>query len=298
MLSFPLHPRDAAKLIVEQVMARRALGGKGSGNFGHTGRPGERGGSSPAEHLEAGGKHVLFESGGAQALVTREGKKFKLSFQRPSGFRSHGLTTYTSAQEALQVAREFIQQAGRGAPVQIRHAGGKGSGNWSHEGRPGERGGSGEGGVKVRNERSKLALKHFVPVTAVGQRRAEENEKIIARMVGGRVLEGASDSRGVMQRNAPVDVVTNFGGRKQGIEVKTLLNQKNDKLTVRKDAGEKKTFWGNSNHASVHIVAVDNRPGKGGQIYYRRGHGSFRLAGMTKVESAAHLRELLSEKTR
>ena len=123
---------------------------------------------------------------------------------------------------------------------------------------------------------------------------AEKQEGLIARMTGGRVVEGTKDAKGATKRNAPVDVITNFGGKRQGIEVKTLINQKNDKLTVRKDAGALKTEWRYQNHASVHMVAVDTRPGKHNQIYYRKGHGSFRLGTMTKVKSAAHLRRLLS----
>lgn len=177
----------------------------------------------------------------------------------------------------------------------VQGLGGKGSGNFHHEGRPGEKGGSGSGGdSKVRNERSLRALKAFIPVTKEGQRHAERMEHHVARMVGGRVIEGTVDPRtGKLHRNAPVDVVTTHGGKKQGIEVKTLLNQTNDKLTVRKNAAEKKTFWGRSNHASVHIVAVDARPGKSNQIYYRKGHGSFRLHSMTKVKNGSHLRKLL-----
>lgn len=177
----------------------------------------------------------------------------------------------------------------------LRVQGGKGSGNFGHGGRPGEKGGSGEGGEKVRNERSLRALKAFIPVTREGQQKAEATEHYVAKVAGGKVIEGTIDPRtGKAFRNAPVDVVTTYGGRKQGIEVKTLLNQTNDKLTVRKAAAEKKTFWARSNHATVHIVAVDHRRGKSGQLYYRKGHGSFRLSSMTKVKGPSHLRKLLA----
>lgn len=44
MTTFPLAPERAARLLV--AARRRALGGPGSGNFGHAGRPGQVGGSS------------------------------------------------------------------------------------------------------------------------------------------------------------------------------------------------------------------------------------------------------------
>lgn len=172
-----------------------------------------------------------------------------------------------------------------------RDLGGKGSGNYGHKGRPGERGGSGEGGDKVRNERSKLALKHFKPADAQAQRHAEANELHIRKMVDGTRTED----------NLPVDVIATIDGKIKGIEVKTLVNQTNDKITMRAAAIAKKQAWARSNHATVHTVVVDDRKKLGNvgysghDIYYRKGYGSFRLRSMVKVTSAAHLKELLSK---
>lgn len=170
--------------------------------------------------------------------------------------------------------------------------GGKGSGNFEHSGRKGEVGGSTEtpGEAKVRNERSLRALKAFVPTHAGSQRHAENNELVIRKMVGGVRTKD----------NLPVDVITTIEGKVKGIEVKTLVNNSNDKITMRKGALEKKNLWGKSNHASVHTVVIDDRgklgnAGYGGhRIYYRKGSGSFRLVGMTKVRDAAHLKDLLA----
>lgn len=177
----------------------------------------------------------------------------------------------------------------------LRVMGGKGSGNFGHEGRPGEKGGSGEGGSvpdKVRNERSLRALKAFVAADATTQRYTENNELYIRTLVGGKRTDD----------NLPVDVITSVAGRTKGIEVKTMVNNTNDKITMRKDAIEKKVSWGRSNHASVHTVVLDDRgklgnPGYSGhRIYYAKGSGSFRLGGMTKVTSTAHLKELLGKR--
>ena len=86
----------------------------------------------------------------------------------------------------------------------------------------------------------------------------------------------------------------------KGIEVKTMIDNDNDKITMRKGAVEKKTAWMRRNHASVHTVVVDDRDKfgnknfSGHRLYYRRGFGSFRLVNMIKVESPEHLKRLLS----
>ena len=48
MVTFPLDPARAARLLLT-ASKMAVLGGPGSGNFGHAGRPGEVGGSAPAE---------------------------------------------------------------------------------------------------------------------------------------------------------------------------------------------------------------------------------------------------------
>jgi hypothetical protein len=171
-----------------------------------------------------------------------------------------------------------------------RALGGAGSGNFGHGGRPGEKGGSAEGGG-ARSERSVRALKHFIPVHAESQRHAERNELKIRSMIGGKRTDD----------NKPVDVVVTIDGRTVGVEVKTMINNTNDKITVRKAALEKKTKWAKEHKASVHTVVVDDRGRfghkeySGHRIYHSEGSGSFRLTSMTKVKDAKHLKELLSK---
>lgn len=304
MLSLPLCPDVAANLLAQIVL--RQLGGKGSGNFGHAGRPGERGGSGPAGdesiyyHGTSSTHAAKIEKEGLKpgSFVTtdpfwakfyggqdlRPGESFVLLKVRVP--RDHKLTPQYDKkyfQSEAAISKEFV----------VRDLGGKGSGNYGHSGRPGERGGSSEGSgptEKVRNARSLRALKAFIPIHAESQRYAEANEASVRKMVGGTRTEG----------NAPVDVEVIIDGRKKGIEVKTMVNNTNDKITMRKAAVEKKESWGRRNHASVHTVVLDDR-GKlghkdysGHRLYYRRGSGSFRLGSMVKVESPAHLKELLS----
>ena len=76
--------------------------------------------------------------------------------------------------------------------------GGAGSGHYGHAGQgTGEVGGSRKS-TGARSEKSRRALKAFVPVHAEAQRHAEENELDIRKIIGG---ERTDD-------NLPVDVVT------------------------------------------------------------------------------------------
>mgnify|MGYP001593290727 CR=1 FL=1 len=131
--------------------------------------------------------------------------------------------------------------------------------------------------------RKARALASHKPATAHKQRLADESEKRVARMLGG---ERTGD-------NLPVDhVVKNKAGKVFGVEVKTLVDQRNDKLTMHPDALARKVRWGHANHASLYTVVVDLR-GQTPQMLYRRGVGSFRLAGLTPVQDGAHLKQLM-----
>lgn len=162
--------------------------------------------------------------------------------------------------------------------------GGAGSGNHGHAGRPGERGGSAPGGGRVS-----LALKTHKPSTARKQRWADKTEANIRRLIGG---ESTGD-------NAPTDVNVVFGGTTHGIEVKVLLDNTNDKITMHPESRTRKIAWAKKHHAGLHTVVVDDRdrfgsPGYSGhKIYYREGVGSFRLEAMQQV-SPRELRRLIS----
>ncbi len=136
--------------------------------------------------------------------------------------------------------------------------------------------------------RAKRALASHKPSTAAMQRHAESNERVVAKMVGGSVSEDT-------QSNAPLDVVKG----KHGIEVKTLLNNSHDKITMHPPSRIRKEQWAAQNHAVVHTVVIDHRPGRansGHEVYYKRGVGAFRLHTMTKVSGPAHLRKLMEAK--
>lgn len=146
---------------------------------------------------------------------------------------------------------------------------------------------------KETRDRNKVALAKasHVPATAAKQRWAEGNERTVSSMLGGK---GTDD-------NSPTDVTTTLDGQKHGVEVKTLLEGKRDKITMHPDSLKRKETWGRRNKAELHTVVFDDRKAfgttgySGHRIYYRRGVGSYHLKGMTKVRSTQHLKQLMVE---
>jgi hypothetical protein len=71
-----------------------------------------------------------------------------------------------------------------------------------------------------------------------------------------------------------------------GIEVKTLVNGKNEKITMSKDALGRKLAEQRADGIKAYTVVVDRRAGGlsgRATYYYREGLGSFRLGSMTKT---------------
>ena len=124
----------------------------------------------------------------------------------------------------------------------------------------------GGGGGRGKRER---AVQTYVPVDASVRRAAGRQQMRIARVVGG---ESTLD-------NAPLDVLV---GR-HGIEVKALLSQKNDKLTMHPESLARKEAFVRREKLVGHTVAIDLRDPKAPQLYYAKGFGSFRLSGMERV---------------
>jgi hypothetical protein len=146
------------------------------------------------------------------------------------------------------------------------------------------------GGESKLSDRAQRALASHKPSTAAKQRWAEKNESAVARMLGGKTTDD----------NNPADVTARSGGQLHGVEVKTLLDNKNDKITVHPESRARKGAWAKADGARLHTVVFDDRnrfgtPGHSGhRLYYHEGVGAFRLAGMTPVRDAAHLRSLVA----
>lgn len=149
-----------------------------------------------------------------------------------------------------------------------------------------------------------------VLVNAKIQRYAEEhNEPRFARAVGG---VSFPDSE-------PIDVaVPGKSGRlAHGVELKTMVANSNNKITMKRDAIARKAEWERKNKAPFHTVVfddsavfeahgmiTDHTPGtpeyaalhdeSKRRIFYRRGFGSFRVGSMHEVKDLAELQKLMN----
>jgi hypothetical protein len=78
--------------------------------------------------------------------------------------------------------------------------------------------------------------------------------------------------------NEPFDVIAGS----TAVEVKTLIEGKNPKITMRADAITRKLNYAKVNGYSPMTVVVDTR-GSSPIYYYKAGVGSFRLSSMTQT---------------
>jgi hypothetical protein len=111
--------------------------------------------------------------------------------------------------------------------------------------------------------------------------------------------------------NAPHDVLWMDGKKPHAIELKTMVDNANGKITMKRSAMERKAQWMKKNKGAFHTVVFDDAeviPGRTiaakskalnryletgdssgfdfskRKIFYRRGFGSFRVANMHEVE--------------
>lgn len=144
--------------------------------------------------------------------------------------------------------------------------------------------------------KSMLAKQSAVYVGADIQRYSEEhNEPILAAGIHGVSLRD----------NEPVDVVVLRKGKvAHGVELKTMVSNSNNKITMKSSAMQRKTAWMQEHGAPYHTVVFDdhavfNASGQGlhdeskRQIYYKRGFGSFRVGSMHPVKDMSELNALM-----
>lgn len=152
------------------------------------------------------------------------------------------------------------------------YAGGPGSGCNPEKGVCGRKPGKGDKSTRAKST--------YVPMTKATHKEAMASQSKLAKTIKGQEI---SD-------NKPFDVVW----KKTGIEVKTLVSQKNDKITMHPSSLAKKMKEARaSGLKQVFTVAFDKRPGKNG-IYVREGLGSFRLGTMTKVKDMNELKAIIT----
>jgi hypothetical protein len=120
--------------------------------------------------------------------------------------------------------------------------------------------------------KSKLAVASHVPMSQEIRQLADATSDKIGKLIGGKSTLD----------NAPMDIMV---GNKHGVEVKTLISQKNDKITMHPESLSRKQMFATKNKLQGHTVVVDLR-GKVPVYYYAEGFGSFRVGSMTKVTAA------------
>lgn len=77
-------------------------------------------------------------------------------------------------------------------------------------------------------------------------------------------------------KGAPFDVTVG----NHVIEVKTIVQGVNDKITMHPSSLARKVAFARKNHVESHTIVKDDRTG---QVFYKEGVGSFRLSSMREV---------------
>jgi len=115
-------------------------------------------------------------------------------------------------------------------------------------------------------------------MTKAKEKISTHSERRVAAVLGG---EQTGD-------NLPVDVHV---GR-NAIEVKTIINGKNPKITMHPESLDRKMKYARKNKMSLHTVVVDMR-GEKPEYFYRKGVGSFRLSSMKPMVSISDIKKEL-----
>jgi hypothetical protein len=137
-----------------------------------------------------------------------------------------------------------------------------------------------DGGTPVADRVARAKATH-IPSTREVQQQATVSEQIVAKILRGKSTDD----------HEPMDVVIRANEKVLGIEVKTIVAGKNDKITIHPESLSRKQAWVKEHNATGHTIAIDLRGGSR-TFYYRGGFGSFRLSSMQRV-SLKQLRELV-----
>ena len=132
-----------------------------------------------------------------------------------------------------------------------------------------EQGGRSGGGSSVSDNVRALRAKHsHIPHTKAKKAVANKHERKVASLVKGKDIPG----------NEPFDVIRG----KHALEVKTIQEGKNPKITMHPESLARKVSYAKKHGLESHTVVIDLR-GSSPVYYHKKGVGSFRLTTMTKV---------------
>jgi hypothetical protein len=165
--------------------------------------------------------------------------------------------------------------------------------------------------------KSEIAKANAKRVAKEVQRYSEErNERDLAQVIGGKSLDNRE----------PVDVQIKIKNKLHGIELKTMVDNKHDKVSMKRSARENKAAWERRRgHGHVSTVVFNDEnviPGKTllektkaleryletgddtgfdfskRRIFYRRGYGNFYTRNMYEAKDMDEVRELSAMTTR
>jgi hypothetical protein len=162
-------------------------------------------------------------------------------------------------------------------------------------------GGAGSGnrtGQKLSEKAQRAKDAHKMTDKEVQRYSEEHNEPMIAKQLGGMSFPDSE----------PVDIAApdEHGVVQHGLEVKTIVDNSNGKITMDTYAQVRKINWEQANKATLHTLVVDdskvfNAKGPGlhdesqREFYYRRGAaGSARINSMYKAGSMDEVKQLMS----
>lgn len=151
-----------------------------------------------------------------------------------------------------------------------------------------------KGKPEVLSEKALRAQQNQSKTDGTVQVYTKNMEFELAKRVGGKAFPD----------NDPADVHVDLGGGKvRAVEVKTITHGKNDKITMKGSALDRKVDLEKKLGTQMDVVALDHRDrfdgGKnkslhsGHEIYYKRGLGSLRIGSMYKCKNDAELKKLM-----
>lgn len=133
------------------------------------------------------------------------------------------------------------------------------------------------------NTRIQRAIAGYVSANAAEQRLADKTEIEMAKAIG---IPRTGN-------NLPFDLHgVDSRGRGVGVEVKLIIKQTNDKITMNKAAIERKLKAAKENKLKNIFTLVVDKRGEGRPIYYlKKGVGSFRIGSMERIGSLKELKQ-------
>lgn len=131
-------------------------------------------------------------------------------------------------------------------------------------------------GKEILSTKQHIAVKNVVIISKAQQDKAEQGEQLVTKALHGEQ----------QHNNSPMDVTLKLpNGKIMGLEVKSMLQQKQDRIYIKGNALTRKVAWGKTNKAPIGTVALDFRtnPDKP-DVYYKSGVGAFHIGSMSPVQ--------------